>query len=49
MTMVLLETLRFYGPAFFTQRKTTKDIALGETKIPQGFGIIIPFAIMHRD
>ncbi|GJN31596.1 hypothetical protein PR202_gn00121 [Eleusine coracana subsp. coracana] len=49
MTMVLLETLRLYGPAIFTQRKTTTDIGLGETKIPQGFGIIIPFAIMHRD
>ena len=49
MTMVLLETLRLYGPAIFTQRKTTTDIILGETKIPQGVGIIIPFAIMHRD
>ncbi|TVU46877.1 hypothetical protein EJB05_06449 [Eragrostis curvula] len=49
MTMVLLETLRLYGPAIFTQRKTTTDMALGETKIPKGFGIIIPFAILHRD
>ncbi|KAL6878360.1 hypothetical protein ACP4OV_012530 [Aristida adscensionis] len=49
MTMVLLETLRLYGPATFSQRKATTDMGVGETKIPQGFGIIIPFAIMHRD
>ncbi|KAF8728795.1 hypothetical protein HU200_018074 [Digitaria exilis] len=49
MTMVLLETLRLYSPAVFTQRKTTTDMAVGEIKIPQGFGIVIPFAIMHRD
>ncbi|KAL6593999.1 hypothetical protein ACP70R_048900 [Stipagrostis hirtigluma subsp. patula] len=49
MTMVLLETLRLYGPAVFTQRKTTTDMVLGGTKIPQGFGIVIPFAVMHRD
>lgn len=47
--MVLLETLRLYSPAVFTQRKTTTDMAVGEIKIPQGFGIVIPFAIMHRD
>ncbi|PVH32654.1 hypothetical protein PAHAL_9G452200 [Panicum hallii] len=49
MTMILLETLRLYSPAVFTQRKTTTDMAVGEIKIPKGFGIIIPFAIMHRD
>lgn len=49
MTRVLLETLRLYGPAVFTQRKTMTDMAVGEIKIPQGFGIIIPSAIMHRD
>jgi len=49
MTMVLLETLRLYGPAVFTQRKTMTDMAVGEIEIPKGLGIIIPFAIMHRD
>lgn len=49
MTMVLLETLRLYGPAVLTQRKTTADMAVGETKIPGGVGIVIPFAILHRD
>ncbi|CAN6294946.1 unnamed protein product [Urochloa humidicola] len=49
MTMVLLETLRLYGPAVFMQRKTTTDTVVGEIKIHRGFGIIIPFAIMHRD
>ncbi|OEL30307.1 Cytochrome P450 709B2 [Dichanthelium oligosanthes] len=49
MTMVLLETLRLYSPAVFTQRKAMTDMAVGEIKIRQGFGIVIPFAIMHRD
>ena len=49
MTMVLLETLRLYGPAVFTQRKTMTDMAVGEIEIPKGLGIIIHFAIMHRD
>ena len=51
MTMVLLvlETLRLYGPAVFTQRKTMTGMAAGEIETPKGLGIIIPFAIMHRD
>ncbi|KAL5209847.1 hypothetical protein ABZP36_005470 [Zizania latifolia] len=49
MTMVFLETLRLYGPAIFIQRKPSADITLGETKIPKGYAIVIPSAIMHRD
>lgn len=47
--MVLLETLRLYGPALFIQRKPITDMALGEIKIPKGCAIVIPSPIMHRD
>lgn len=49
MTMVLLETLRLYGPVIFMLRKPTSDMRLGSLKIPRGNGIMIPIPMLHRD
>nr|CAB3495818.1 unnamed protein product [Digitaria exilis] len=48
-TMVLLETLRLYGPALFMQRKTVTDMTVGSMKLPKGIAIVIPIPIMHRE
>jgi PHYB activation tagged suppressor 1 len=47
--MVLLETLRLYGPALFMQRKPATDITVGATKLPKGVTVVIPIPIMHRE
>ncbi|CAL4931204.1 unnamed protein product [Urochloa decumbens] len=49
MTMVLLETLRLYGPVMTMLRKPISDIRLGSLSIPKGTGIVIPIPILHRD
>jgi cytochrome P450 len=49
MTMVLLETLRLYGPALFMQRKPVTDITVGSKKLPKGVAVVIPIPIMHRE
>lgn len=49
MTMVLLETLRLYGPVMLMLRKPTSDIRLGSLSIPKGNGIAIPVPFLHRD
>jgi PHYB activation tagged suppressor 1 len=49
MTMVLLETLRLYGPVLTMLRKPISDIRLGSLSIPKGTGIMIPIPILHRD
>ncbi|CAN6312617.1 unnamed protein product [Urochloa humidicola] len=49
MTMVLLETLRLYGPVVNMLRKPISDIRLGSLSIPKGTGIAIPIPILHRD
>ncbi|CAL4914586.1 unnamed protein product [Urochloa decumbens] len=49
MTMVLLETLRLYGPVMTMIRKPISDIRLGSLSIPKGTGIVIPIPILHRD
>ncbi|KAG0550967.1 hypothetical protein BDA96_01G383400 [Sorghum bicolor] len=49
MTMVLLETLRLYGPVLLMLRKPISDIRLGSLSIPKGNGIVIPITFLHRD
>ncbi|KAF8720922.1 hypothetical protein HU200_023325 [Digitaria exilis] len=49
MTMVLLETLRLYGPVVAMLRKPVSDIRLGSLTIPKGTGLVIPIPILHRD
>lgn len=47
--MVLLETLRLYGPVIFMLRKPISDIRVGSLVIPKGIGIAIPIPMLHRD
>ncbi|XP_072980501.1 cytochrome P450 709B2-like isoform X2 [Typha angustifolia] len=49
VTMVLLETLRLYGPVSLLARKAEKDMKLGSLKIPKGTEISMPIALMHHD
>ena len=49
MTMVLLETLRLYGPALFMQRKPITDMAVGGIIIPKDYAVYIAPPFMHRD
>ncbi|XP_073010712.1 cytochrome P450 709B2-like [Typha latifolia] len=49
VTMVLLETLRLYGPVSLLVRKAGKDMNLGSLKIPKGTEISMPIALMHHD
>ncbi|KAM3393451.1 hypothetical protein ACQJBY_014253 [Aegilops geniculata] len=49
LNMLLLETLRLYGPIAFLQRKTTSDTILAHVKVPKGTMITIPLVMLHRD
>jgi len=49
VTMVLYETLRLYGPVTLTARRATADAELCGVKVPKGTGLLIPYAILHRD
>ena len=49
MTMVLLETLRLYGPVLTMPRKPISDIRLGSLIIPKGTGIMISIPMLLRD
>ncbi|KAM3278448.1 hypothetical protein ACQJBY_045986 [Aegilops geniculata] len=49
LNMLLLETLRLYGPLTFLQRKTVSDTILANTKVPKGTMISIPLLMLHRD
>ncbi|XXG54334.1 hypothetical protein AAC387_Pa03g2243 [Persea americana] len=49
VNMVLLETLRLYGPAITLSRKASKEMKLGNLTIPKDTHITIPPAIIHRN
>jgi len=49
VTMVLYETLRLYGPVTLAARRATADAELCGVKVPKGTGLLIPYAILHRD
>ncbi|XP_037488404.1 cytochrome P450 709B2-like [Triticum dicoccoides] len=49
LNMLLLETLRLYGPIAFLQRKTASDTILTHVKVPKGTIITIPLVLLHRD
>ncbi|CAN8253765.1 unnamed protein product [Cochlearia groenlandica] len=49
MNMVLLESLRLYGPIIKMFREATQDMKVGSLEIPKGTNIIFPFLKMHSD
>ncbi|KAG7545928.1 Cytochrome P450 [Arabidopsis suecica] len=49
MNMVLMESLRLYGPVIKMSREATQDMKVGHLEIPKGTSIIIPFLKMHTD
>ncbi|CDY13716.1 BnaA06g32070D [Brassica napus] len=49
MNMVLMESLRLYGPVIKMVREATKDMKIGHLDIPKGTSIIVPFLKMHSD
>ncbi|WZZ74171.1 cytochrome P450 709B3-like [Brassica napus] len=49
MNMVLMESLRLYGPVIKMVREATQDIKIGHLDIPKGTSIIVPFLKMHTD
>ncbi|KDP28355.1 hypothetical protein JCGZ_14126 [Jatropha curcas] len=49
MNMVLLETMRLYGPAIDLIRTPLEDTKLGNLMIPKGTSIQIPIIRIHRN
>lgn len=49
MNMVLMETLRLYGPVLNMIRSASQDMKLGSLVIPKGTTIVVPIVKMHRD
>ncbi|KAG7541236.1 Cytochrome P450 [Arabidopsis thaliana x Arabidopsis arenosa] len=49
LNMVLMESLRLYGPVIKMSREATQDMKVGHLEIPKGTSIIIPFLKMHTD
>ncbi|KAG2290687.1 hypothetical protein Bca52824_050291 [Brassica carinata] len=49
MNMVLMETLRLYGPVLNMIRSASEDMKLGNLEIPKGTAIVVPIVKMHRD
>ncbi|CAL9047255.1 unnamed protein product [Musa banksii] len=49
VTMVLLETLRLYGPIDVLRRKAGKDMTLGKINIPKDTEIVMPITLTHRN
>lgn len=47
--MVLLETLRLYGPVINMIREASEDMTLGSLNIPKHTRLIIPLVKIHRD
>lgn len=48
VNMVVLETLRLYGPAIQLLREASNDMKLGNLMIPQGTILAIPMMKIHR-
>uniref|UniRef100_A0A1J3ICI3 Cytochrome P450 709B2 n=2 Tax=Noccaea caerulescens TaxID=107243 RepID=A0A1J3ICI3_NOCCA len=49
MNMVLMETLRLYGPVLNMVRSAAEDMKVGNLVIPKGTTIVLPIVKMHRD
>ncbi|KAL1200149.1 Cytochrome [Cardamine amara subsp. amara] len=49
MNMVLMESLRLYGPVIKMTRDATQDMKVGNLEIPKGTSIFVPFLKMHSD
>lgn len=47
--MVLLETLRLYGPVVLMGRKAERAMTLGGINIPKDTSLIIPIALINRN
>ncbi|GLT49905.1 hypothetical protein SLA2020_234290 [Shorea laevis] len=48
VNMVLLESLRLYGPVLTMAREPSEDMTLGNLRIPKHTQLIVPLVIMHR-
>lgn len=49
MNMVLMESLRLYGPVIKMVREATQDMKIGHLDIPKGTSIIVPFLKTQTD
>ncbi|VVB03562.1 unnamed protein product [Arabis nemorensis] len=49
MNMVLMESLRLYGPVLYMIRTASEDMKLESLEIPKGTTIVLPIVKMHRD
>ncbi|KFK39512.1 hypothetical protein AALP_AA3G253700 [Arabis alpina] len=49
LNMVLMESLRLYGPVIKMSREATQDMKVGHLEIPKGTSIILPLLKMHSD
>ncbi|AEC10778.1 Cytochrome P450 superfamily [Arabidopsis thaliana x Arabidopsis arenosa] len=49
MNMVIMESLRLYGPVSALAREASVNIKLGDLEIPKGTTVVIPLLKMHSD
>ncbi|KAJ4976713.1 hypothetical protein NE237_001819 [Protea cynaroides] len=49
VTMILYEVLRLYPPVLHLNRRTYKNIKLGEISLPPGIHLMLPIVLVHRD
>ncbi|KAJ4975652.1 hypothetical protein NE237_000758 [Protea cynaroides] len=49
VTMILYEVLRLYPPVLFLNRRTYKNIKLGEISLPPGIEVMLPTVLIHHD
>ncbi|KAG9130863.1 hypothetical protein Leryth_026724 [Lithospermum erythrorhizon] len=49
VTMILYEVLRLYPPAPGIDRRTAKEMKLGNLTLPAGVHIHLPFMLLHHD
>ncbi|KAI9108078.1 hypothetical protein K1719_020951 [Acacia pycnantha] len=49
LSMVVLESLRLYGPAITSSREALEEVKVGDMVVPKGTNILVFITAIHRD